>query len=104
MVGGPGAAGDLDVADRLAEAACAAHRHGQPLAAIVVATDPGAVLPASFDELNVVEEDQEADVEQPREVALPGEVGRLVRDQHSGTGRGDGGGLHDRFLSSRLGQ
>src|SRR5690606_31634061 len=77
---GPRTVGDTGVGDALSEAA--AHRHGDPDRARGT-PDVVAVLPASFTELHVVQQDQLVRVGQPGEVAGPRQVGRLVGDQYA---------------------
>ncbi len=68
---GPARVGDGHVPDRLRISACAADRNAESLPSAGVATDPGAMLDASFGELDVVEQHELVYVEQSGEVALP---------------------------------
>ncbi len=82
---------DVHLADRLPEASL--DGDGEELVAAGMAEDAVAVLPSAFGELHMIEHDEPVDAEQLREVARPGQVGRLVRHQDHGL-FGFGPGAH----------
>src|SRR5262249_49910714 len=69
-------------------AVAAVNRHSQPGGVATPVSDDVAVLPAPFAELDMVEQNQlfDARIEQPGDVAGPGQVGGVMRHHDAAAG------------------